>query len=66
MQQEVGIARVGFGLNGQIPDGLLFRVSEISNDAPTAFDLQDQFIRDLLSKLSDENRARLIGSNNRS
>lgn len=64
--KERNLARLSMAMHGYLIDGMLFRVSEISNDAPTAFDLQDQFIRDLLSKLSDENRARLIGSNNRS
>ena len=42
-----GISRkyeqIRYGLRGQIPDGLLFRVSSINNDEQASFKLQEQW-----------------------
>lgn len=46
------LAEIRHGLEGEIVDGMLVRVSSISNDTAAAFALQDQFIRDLLLSLS--------------
>lgn len=59
---EQNLARVQFGLLGNIPDGLLFRVSEINTDANASYALQDQFINALLSSLPTANRKILIGA----
>lgn len=59
---EQNLARVQFGLLGRIPDGLLFRVSEVNSDAHGSYILQDQFINALLSSLSTINREILIGA----
>jgi len=59
---EQSLARVGYGLTGHIPDGILFRVSEINSDEQGSFSLQDQFIRALLSSLTSDQRKILIGS----
>jgi hypothetical protein len=50
------------GLKGFIADGLLFRISEISNDDKSSHQLQDQFINDLFTVLSPAQQAMLIGS----
>jgi EpsI family protein len=42
-------ARLKYGLRGFIPDGALIRVSTVGLPAETAFELQEQFIRDLLA-----------------
>lgn len=60
--KERNLARLSMAIHGYLIDGMLFRVSEISNDAESSFVLQDQFIKDLLSKISDQDRDRLIGS----
>jgi EpsI family protein len=54
-------ARMGMGLKGYISDGLLFRVSEVSDDAKLSSQLNDQFINDLLKAISPEQQAILIG-----
>lgn len=59
---EQNLARVQFGLLGRIPDGLLFRVSEVNSDTQGSYALQDQFINALLSSLSTANRKILIGA----
>jgi len=60
---NLNLARMQMGLKGYIADGLLFRVSEISDDAKTSHQLQDQFINDLLKALSPVDQATLIGQN---
>jgi hypothetical protein len=54
---------MNMGLKGYIADGLLFRVSEISDDDKSSHQLQDQFINDLLKVLGPEHQAMLIGQN---
>jgi len=48
-------------LTGQIPDGLLFRVSSIDPDTARAYTMQDQFIADLLKAVNDKDRKRISG-----
>jgi EpsI family protein len=50
-----------FGLTGQIPDGLIFRVSSIDGDQTRANQIQDQFITQLLGVLGPQDRKRLSG-----
>jgi EpsI family protein len=57
----LNFARMGMGLKGYISDGLLFRVSEVSEDAKLSNQLNDQFINDLLEILNPDQRALLIG-----
>lgn len=55
------IAEMHFGLKGQIPDGLIFRVSSINPDSERAFDLQRQFVEDLIETLDPTVRLRISG-----
>jgi len=50
-----------YGLTGQIPDGMLFRVSSIDGDQARANQLQDQFVNQLLQAVTPEDRKRLSG-----
>jgi EpsI family protein len=59
---EQTFTRVGYGLKGHIPDGILFRVSEISSVTEESFIVQDQFIQALLPMLTPTARKVLIGS----
>jgi len=54
-------ARMGMGLKGYIADGLLFRISEVSDDAKLSNQLNDQFINDLLKAITPAQQAILIG-----
>lgn len=58
--KERNLARLHMGLQGFLIDGMLFRISEVTQD-PSSFDLQDRFIKDLLSNVSQPVRERLIG-----
>ena len=60
---NLNLARMHMGLKGYIADGLLFRVSEISDDDKASHQLHDQFINDLLKALSPGQQTMLIGSN---
>lgn len=56
----LNFARMGMGLKGYVADGLLFRVSEVAEDAKLSNPLHDQFINDLLHALSPAQQAMLI------
>lgn len=58
---EQGIARLGYGLNGVVADGILFRVSSINADANQGFAIQKQFISDLLKASSPPTKKYLLG-----
>lgn len=55
------IQQLKYGLTGEIPDGLLFRISSIQADDTKAYHLQDAFTRDLLKAMSPDGRQRIIG-----
>ncbi|MDR2092034.1 MAG: EpsI family protein [Azoarcus sp.] len=59
---EQSLARIRYGLQGSIPDGLLFRVSEVNQDTQQSFMLQDKFIISLLDNLTPEAKKTVIGS----
>ena len=60
---RISWVRIYTGLKGYIADGLLFRVSEISDNDKSSHQLQDKFINDLLKALSPAQQAMLIGQN---
>lgn len=55
------IAEIRMGLTGQIPDGLLFRVSSIDNDTVRGFEMQQKFTADLMAAVPAETRKKLSG-----
>lgn len=55
-------AAIRYGVRGDIPDGVLVRVSSIEPDNAAAFQLHDQFIRDMLGAVAPGRLPRLIGS----
>jgi len=51
-----------------LPDGLVFRVSDLGpsdRTEPTSWDAQDQFVADLLRSLPPESRRFLLGAPSR-
>lgn len=54
-------AEIRLGLTGQVPDGLLFRVSSIDANPSHAYAVQDAFVSDLMQALPPKDRARLSG-----
>lgn len=59
---EQKLRRLAYGLSGEIPDGMLVRVSSIGADDSRAYALQDHFVAELLASLDAPSRARLIGA----
>lgn len=58
---EQNRARILAGLGGVIHDGLLVRVSTISQDTQLGFEMQEHFIRDMLAAIPREHRAMFLG-----
>ena len=58
---EQKLRRLAYGLSGEVPDGMLVRVSSIAADETGAYALQDGFVAALLASLDAPSRARLIG-----
>ncbi|MDP3650228.1 MAG: EpsI family protein [Rhodoferax sp.] len=58
---EQGFARLGYGLNGMVADGILFRVSSISAETDRAHATQKQFIGDLLNASPEPTKTYLLG-----
>jgi EpsI family protein len=56
------IAEMRYGLDGKIPDGMLIRVSSIDAKKSDAYEMQNQFVTQMLSALSPEFRGKLEGS----
>lgn len=59
--KEKRLLELQYGLEGIVPDGLLFRVSSISSDTKSAFEMQEKFIEDMLQNISAETRLRISG-----
>lgn len=55
------IAEIRLGLTGQIPDGLLFRLSSIDNDAARGFQMQQKFTADMMAAVPLSTRRQLSG-----
>ncbi|MEN9658084.1 MAG: EpsI family protein [Pseudomonadota bacterium] len=58
------LAQISYGLKGTIPDGLLFRVSNISTEIDASYQLQEKFTNDLLNNVDKQTRIRLAGNLN--
>lgn len=58
---EKRLVEIRLTLTGQIPDGLLFRVSSIDADPQHAWQVQERFIKALLDAVEAKDRARLAG-----
>ena len=55
------MAQIRLGLTGQIPDGLLFRVSSIDDDPNRAFRMQQKFVADMMTSVPGPARRQLGG-----
>ena len=58
---EKRAAQIRLGLTGQIPDGLLFRVSSIDKDSTNGFAMQQKFIADMMAAVPAPARKQLSG-----
>lgn len=55
------LVEMSYGLRGQIPDGMLIRISSIDAESPHAYLMQDRFISEMLSSLDPQSRQKVIG-----
>jgi EpsI family protein len=58
---EKRVAEFKLALTGQIPDGLLFRVSSIDRDPSRAFAMQQKFVAEMMDAVPAKVRKRLGG-----
>ena len=58
---ELGLARISYGIRGQIAHGLLFRVSSLDGDAANAYAEQEEFVDELIKAMPLEARPAIIG-----
>lgn len=58
---ELRMVQIKLGLTGEIPDGLLFRVSSIDASPERAYKVHDAFVADLLRAVPALDRKRLSG-----
>lgn len=56
------LAQLRYGLKGEIPDGMLVRVSNISTDEARSFELQQQFLQQLRAAVPASVAQRYFGS----
>lgn len=55
-------AQIKYGLTGAIPEGMLVRVSNISNDEARSYQQHRDFIDAMLGALDDKARVRFVGT----
>lgn len=58
---EQKLATLKYFLRGHVPDGLLFRISTISNDKQESYRIEQKFVNALLQAAPKQNRYWLIG-----
>ncbi len=58
---EQKVAAISYGLTGKVPDGVLVRVSAISNDEQDSFRIQQIFLTAMLQAVRSEDRFWLVG-----
>lgn len=56
------LAQLGYGLSGKVPDGMIVRVSSITPDPRSGYQLHDSFLQDLVKNMTPADRAQLIGT----
>lgn len=54
--------QLSYGFRGQIPDGLLVRVSSIDSQTNRSFEIQEDFLLSLYKNLNTENRRTVFGA----
>lgn len=61
---ETRLRQINYGLNNQIPDGLVFRISSLGNGDAQNIALHEKFIQALVSSMDEHARWRLSGLRN--
>lgn len=61
---EQKLAAIRYGLTGKVPDGVLVRVSAISDDELESFQIQQGFLSAMLQAVQSKDRFLLVGQTN--
>lgn len=59
--RETKLEKLRYGFHGQIPDGLLFRVSSITNNTESGYFIQQGFVGQLLAAMTENDRLKFSG-----
>lgn len=59
------MVQLRYGLSGEIPDGMLVRISNLSADEPASYAQHASFARDLLAAMNPRDSSRLVGTSAR-
>lgn len=57
------VVEIGYGIRGEVPDGMLVRLSSIDHDSTHAYEIHAEFANDLLAAVVPAARMRLAGVN---
>lgn len=55
------LVQMKYGLSGEIPDGMLVRISNLSTEPQRAFRAQEEFVHELIGGMRAEDVAHLLG-----
>ena len=58
---ETKIAQIGYGVEGYVSDGMIFRISSIDGSPEHGFVIQQQFTSSLMDALNPSVRSRIAG-----
>ena len=56
------LRKLAYGLSGEVPDGMLVRISTIGTNEARAYQLQDRFVAEMLGVMAPRDRTRLLGA----
>ncbi len=56
------LAVISYGIGGQVPDGLLFRLSSIDRDPVAAYERHVDFAKSLVTSIQKSDRERIFGT----
>lgn len=59
--KETKLEQLRYAFHGQVPDGLIFRASSITNDTASGYEIQADFVRQLVQSITPANRLKLAG-----
>jgi EpsI family protein len=59
---QAKLRKLAYGLTGEVPDGMLVRISTIGANDALAYQVQDRFVAEMLGVMAPRDRTRLLGA----
>ena len=56
------LRKLAYGLSGEVPDGMLVRISTIGANDAQAYKVQERFVAEMLGVMAPRDRTRLLGA----